>query len=298
MPGTTVDEAREVSAYPAVRLRALDTLWFQVAGTLCNLACTHCFISCSPVNESHGMMSLADVTRHLADAERLGVKEYYLTGGEPFMNREILEIVEALLGRGPVSILTNGLLIRPETAARLKTLSEASAYSLDLRVSIDGFDAASNDAIRGAGTFERALAGIRALADAGLNPVVTVTEACAGAGTREGRTRFLAFLRSLGLAQPRLKILPLLRLGAEVTRQRGYEASESLAGATLTDADFEALQCSSSRMITAKGAYVCPILIDSDDARMGATLDDTLRPFPLRHRACYTCHEFGLSCRT
>lgn len=284
--------------YPAVPLRALDTLWFQVAGTLCNLACTHCFISCSPANDAHGMMSLADVTRHLADAERLGVKEYYLTGGEPFMNREIFEIVEALLERGPVSILTNGLLIRPETAARLKALSDASPYSLDLRVSIDGYDAAANDAIRGEGTFDRAFAGIRALAEAGLNPVVTVTEACAGAGTREGRARLLALLKETGLPRPRLKILPLLRLGAEERRLRGYEEAETLEGATLTDADVDELQCSSSRMITARGAYVCPILIDSDDARMGATLGETLHPFTLRHRACYTCHEYGLTCRT
>ncbi len=285
-------------AFPSAPLKALDTVWFQVAGTLCNLTCTHCFISCSPTNDAHWMMSLDEVRRHLADAERLGVKEYYLTGGEPFMNHEILEIVEALLAKGPVSILTNGLLIRPETAARLKALSDASAYSLDLRVSLDGCDAPSNDAIRGAGTFERALAGVRALAEAGLNPVLTVTEACAGAGTREGRARLLGFLKGLGLSQPRLKILPLLRLGAEERRLRGYAADETLAGVSLTDADVDALQCSSSRMITSKGAYVCPILIDFDDARMGGTLDEALRPFTLKHRACYTCHASGLTCRT
>jgi len=284
--------------FPSSPLVALDTLWLQVAGTLCNLACTHCFISCSPTNDAHGMMTLAEVRRHLADAERLGVKEYYLTGGEPFLNREILPIVEALLEKGPVSILTNGLLVKPETAARLKSLSDGSAYSLDLRVSIDGLDAATNDAIRGAGSFERALAGLRALAEAGLNPVVTVSEACAGAGTREGRTKILAFLKDVGLTRPRLKILPLLRLGAEATRDRGYEPRETLLGVTLDAADVEALQCSSSRMVTSKGAYVCPILIDFDDARMGASLDETLRPFALRHRACYTCHAYGLSCRT
>ena len=284
--------------YPVSPLTALDTLWLQVAGTLCNLACTHCFISCSPTNDAHGMMSLAEVRRHLADAQRLGVKEYYLTGGEPFLNREILPIVEALLEKGPASILTNGLLIRPDTARRLRALSDACEYSLDLRVSIDGLDVATNDAIRGAGSFDRALAGLRALADAGLNPVVTVSEACAGAGSREGRARLLEFLRGIGLARPRLKILPLLRLGAETKRLRGYEAAETLEGLALTAGDLDALQCSSSRMVTSKGAYVCPILIDFDDARMGATLDETLRPFTLKHRACYTCHEYGLSCRT
>jgi AdoMet-dependent heme synthase len=284
--------------FPASPLVALDTLWLQVAGTVCNLQCTHCFISSSPTNHAHEFMSLAQVRPYLEEAERLGVREYYLTGGEPFLNREILEIIEAALALGPVSVLTNGLLIRPETAARLRALADASPYSLDLRVSIDGADAKTNDPIRGEGTFRRIVAAFGILARAGLNPVVTVTEACEGALTTDGRARLLAFLRECGLAQPRLKVLPLLRLGAEATRSRAYAEWESLAGRELTVDEAETLQCSSCRMVTSRGVYVCPILIDHPDARMADTLSGALRPFPLTHAACFTCHEQGLSCRT
>jgi len=284
--------------YPAAPLFALDTLWLQVAGTLCNLQCAHCFISSSPTNHNHEMLSLATVRRHLSDAEALGVKEYYFTGGEPFMNREILEILEAALALGPVSVLTNGLLITLEAAARLRRLSDASEYSLDLRISIDGWDAGTNDPVRGAGTFERILTGIRNLAAAGLNPVITVTEACEGASTAPGRTRFLEFLRSIGLTKPRLKVMPLLRLGAETGRTRPYESWETLRGRTLARHEAEALVCTSGRMVTSKGVYVCPILIDFPGARMGESLGETLRPFELAYRACFTCHEQGLSCRT
>lgn len=289
---------RPATGYPWSPLRALDTLWLQVAGTLCNLRCTHCFISCSPANHSHEMLSLETVKGFLEEARGLGVKEYYFTGGEPFLNPEILEMLEAALVQGPVSVLTNGVLIRPDTARRLRQLSDASDYSLDLRLSIDGWDAASNDPIRGRGTFARILAGIRQLAQAGLNPVITVTEACAGAGSQEGRARLLAVLREIGLRQPRLKVMPLLRLGAEMLRSRAYEPWESLDGRSLTEPEAEALQCSSCRMVSSKGVYVCPILLDFPAARMGATLGETLRPFELRFRACYTCHEQGLSCRT
>jgi MoaA/NifB/PqqE/SkfB family radical SAM enzyme len=283
--------------YPESPLVALDTLWLQVAGTICNLECRHCFISCSPSNHSHGMMTLADVRRHLADAAALGVREYYFTGGEPFLNRELLAMIEAALAQGPVSVLTNGVLITTATAERLRALADASAFSLEIRISIDGFDAAANDAIRGPGTFERILAAIRALAGAGVLPIVTVTEACEEAATADGRARLLAFLREAGLARPRLKVLPLLRIGGEVARGRGYAAWETLRGRTLGKDEAEALQCSSSRTATARGVWVCPILLDAPDARMGATLAETLRPFPLRHAACYTCHERGLSCR-
>ena len=283
---------------PSSPLVALDTVWLQVAGTLCNLECTHCFISSSPTNHSHEMMSLADVRPFLQEAERLGVREYYRTGGEPFLNREILEIIEAALALGPVTVLTNGLPIRPETAARLRALADASPYSLDLRVSMDGADAATNDPIRGRGTFERIVAALGVLARAGLNPVVTFTEACEGALSADGRARLLAFLRDCGLERPRLKVMPLLRLGAEATRSRAYKEWESLEGRALTADEAEALQCSSCRMVTSRGVYVCPILIDFPGARMAGTLEEALRPFELAYPACFTCHEQGLSCRT
>jgi AdoMet-dependent heme synthase len=292
------EAARIPQTFPESPLLALDTLWLQVAGTLCNLQCTHCFISCSPTNTAHGMMTLAQVKAHLADAAALGVREYYFTGGEPFLNRELFEMMEAALVQGPVSVLTNGLLIRRETAERLRRLADRSAYSLDLRISLDGWDAAGNDLVRGAGTFDRVLAAVSHLAAAGLSPILTVTDACEGASSPEGRTRLLQFLRAAGLARPRLKVMPLLRIGAEATRTRGYAEWETLRGRTLTDGEAEALQCSSSRMVTARGAWVCPILIDSPGARMGATLRETLRPFELRYQACFTCHTEGLSCRT
>jgi len=136
-------------AHPDVHLRALDTLWFQVAGTLCNIECTHCFISSSPRNHSHEMLSLADVERRLAEARELGVREYYFTGGEPFMNRDMIPILEATLKQGPATVLTNGMLLRADVCRRLRELFDASEYSLDIRVSLDGFDRESHDAIRG-----------------------------------------------------------------------------------------------------------------------------------------------------
>ena len=284
--------------YPFVPSVSLDTLWFQVAGTICNLKCTHCFISCSPTNHNHEMLSLAQVRERLEEAVRLGVREYYFTGGEPFLNPEILPILEETLRQGPASVLTNGVFLTPERCRRLKELSDASDYSLDLRVSIDGYTAIENDSIRGAGTFEKILRGIANLADTGLNPVVTVTEACDGAGTAEGRARFLAWMRSIGISRPRLKVLSLFRIGAEEGRLRAYESWETLRGRELSWGEAEKLQCSSCRMVTSRGVYVCPILIDEPRAMMGRTLGETLRPFELRYAACFTCHEFGVTCRT
>jgi AdoMet-dependent heme synthase len=283
---------------PSVPFSSLDTLWFQVAGTICNIECTHCFISCSPKNHSHEMLSLADVEKRLAEARELGVREYYFTGGEPFLNRDMLAILEATLRQGPASVLTNGMLLRPEVCRRLRELFDASEYSLDLRVSLDGFDRESHDAIRGKGVWDRVMIGLRNLADAGLNPVITVTTAAEGVASAAGRARFLEIIRGFGFPNPRLKVLSLFRIGAEETRSRAYEAWERLTDEMVTEEQAARLQCSSCRMVTSKGVFVCPILIESPDARMGETLQETLRPFPLGHAACHTCWVDGVTCTT
>jgi len=242
------------------------------------------------------MMSLADIEPRLEEAKRLGVREYYFTGGEPFMNRDMLPILEATLRQGPATVLTNGMLLRPETCRRLRELLDASEYSLDIRVSLDGFDAASHDAIRGAGVWDKVLIGLRNLADAGINPVITVTTAADGVESSEGRSRFLDLIRSFGFAKPRLKVLPLFRIGAEERRTRAYADWERIGD--LDEHAARTLQCSSCRMVTSKGVYVCPILIEQPEARMGDTIEETLRPFPLKFGACHTCWVEGVTCAT
>src|SRR5437763_10701821 len=235
-----------MTLHPHVPMRALDTLWFQVAGTLCNIECRHCFVSSSPTNRSHGMLSLEEVERRLAEGRTLGVKEYYFTGGEPFMNRDMIAILAATLKQGPATVLTNGMLLRQAICRQLRELAGGSEYSLDIRVSLDGFDRATHDAIRGAGVWDRVMIGLHNLAEAGINPSITVTEAADGIATAEGRARFLDLIRTFGFVKPRLKVLPLFRIGAEAARTRAYADWERIS--EIGDASF--LQCASGRMVT------------------------------------------------
>jgi molybdenum cofactor biosynthesis enzyme MoaA len=234
----------------------------------------------------------------LDEGVRLGVKEYYFTGGEPFLNPQMEEILEAALACGPTTVLTNGLLLDAARCGRLKVLSEASDYSLDLRISLDGYDAESNDPIRGEGTFERILAGAVAAETAGLTPVMTVTEVLQENATQEGRQRFLELLKARGIARPRLKILPVFQLGAEAERSGAYAEWQRLASDDAPAESWEHLQCSSCRMVTDQGVWVCPILVNEPSGRMGQRLEDTLDSFPLDHPACWTCHVHGVSCKT
>jgi len=283
---------------PLVELKSLDTLWFQVGGTVCNIACTHCFISCSPTNHTHEFMPLADVIPYLEEGAALGVREYYFTGGEPFLNPDMEAILEATLRFGPASVLTNGLLMNRDRCRRLKALSDASDYSLDMRISLDGWDAATNDPIRGEGTFDRIVKGIVTLSEAGLNPVITVTEVTREYATDRGKEKFFELLRSLGIERPRLKVLPMFQMGAEAERTGAYRSWQRLKDGDAPDGSWDHLQCSSCRMVTDQGVWVCPILVNEPQGKMGKTLADTLNAYPLDHPACWTCHVYGVSCRT
>jgi sulfatase maturation enzyme AslB (radical SAM superfamily) len=281
---------------PSVPLAHLDDLWFQVAGTVCNLTCRHCFISCSPHNHSFGFLDLETVRRALEESKALGVKEYYFTGGEPFLNRDMVAVLGLTLQYGPASVLTNGTVFKDEWLERLRRAEDASPYSLEFRVSIDGFSPEENDPVRGEGTFERAMRGVRQLVAHGFLPIITV------ARTRDDQDDaalvegFVRVLRANGYDRPRLKLLPTLRLGAEVERQRGYHDEERVTPEMMEGFDQGLLICNRSRIVTDRGVYVCPILIEASDARLGATLAESVGPYALRHHACYTCYQYGTIC--
>ena len=283
---------------PELPFTGLDVLWLQVTGTVCNIACRHCFISCGPSNGSHPVMETRAVLELLSEARARGVKEYYFTGGEPFLHPDLPTLIAATLTQGPLTILTNGILIDDAVAARLAAEQAKSPYSLDLRVSLDGTSAAENDAVRGRHTFGKILAGAQALVRAGLNPVFTVTTVHATYEQSAGRLRFFEELRALGLERPRVKFIPPFHLGREARRSEGYAEDAVLGVEVLAAGDEHILLCASSRTVTARGVFPCPILIEAAGARMGATLGEGLHPIRLNHPACVTCHVEGFSCRT
>jgi uncharacterized Fe-S cluster-containing radical SAM superfamily protein len=286
--------ARSDPGFPAQPLHHLDALWIQVAGTLCNLTCTHCFVSCGPQDQRHALLSRDEVRTRVAEALPLGVKEFYFTGGEPFLHRELIEILADTLEHGPVTVLTNGTLLTDRRIEALARLSDAALYSLEIRVSLDGASAAEHDFIRGAGAYERAIDGLVRLSRRGMMPIVTVTRP-EDSEPSEFRARWIERLVAVGISRPRLKVLPFFRLGRESSRTRGYEAGETLAG--LGEAfDPAVLPCGSCRAVTSRGVFPCPLLVDEPGARMGARLDEAHGPVALSHGACFTCWVTGSTC--
>src|SRR3954471_15343220 len=161
LPVVPLDFAVDPARAPTVETTQLDTLWFQLTGTICNIACRHCFITCGPKEDRVPMMETAAVLALLDEAEALGVREYYFTGGEPMLHPDFFALCGAALARGPLTVLTNGILINEEAAKQARRVFDDARYSFELRVSLDGMTAEINDPVRGKGTFQEISAGLR-----------------------------------------------------------------------------------------------------------------------------------------
>ncbi len=281
---------------PEIPLQALDQLWFQVAGTRCNIACDHCFISCSPTNRTFDFMTLAEIQTRLEESILLGVREYYFTGGEPFMHPQLLDILALTLQYGPTSVLTNGMLLNDTVVQKLHEIEAGTNYSLEIRVSLDGYTAEMNDPIRGKGVFKKTIAGVQRLVRHHFLPIITIAKTWADTADAEMHADFVALLKSIGYDRPRLKILPALKIGREIARDRGYAEHERITPEMLADYDTTHLLCASGRIATNHGIYVCPILINEPAARLGGTLTESFKNALLCHQACYTCYLYGAIC--
>ena len=285
-----------VTSAAAVELRHLDNLWIQVSGTRCNIECRHCFNNSGPRETTFGLMTLEAVNQAIAAASARGVREIYFTGGEPFLHAQLLEMVACALTVAPTTVLTNGMLISDRMADTLADLATAARYSLEVRVSLDGYTEQTNDAIRGRGVFHLALAGAVRLARRNLLPIITIVRTWDDTDELAMLAGFTRVLRDAGCDRPRIKVLPALPLGRELTRVAGLQRDECVTTAMLDGFDRDLLMCSNSRVVTDRGVWVCPLLVEQPDAQLGTTLDEAGSSYELRHQTCVTCWRYGTIC--
>ncbi|CAI2717358.1 radical SAM protein [Nitrospina watsonii] len=292
------EQAPVIDRVPEVPMTGLETLWLQTGGTLCNLACTHCFISCHPKNDSIPFMTLQQTRARLEESVSLNVQDYYITGGEVFLNPEIFEILEAILEYGPCTILTNGLLLTPIRVERLVEIQKKATHAMHFRVSLDSLDEQENDAIRGENCFRLAMQGVANLSKAGFSTHLTMVRSWDDEEDAVWEEKALAFMKDHHVPEPQVKFLPGFLMGELAHTERGYHENERVTEKCFENYPITNLQCSSSRMATSQGVYVCPILVEEPSAKMGDTLEETMRPFPLSHPACYTCRISGMTCKS
>jgi uncharacterized Fe-S cluster-containing radical SAM superfamily protein len=286
----------------SVALRALKTLWFNT-GTLCNITCSHCYIESSPKNDRLAYLTLEDVKAYLdeIEADRLGTKLIGFTGGEPFLNKSIIAMLEEALGRGfEVLVLTNAMRPMQRHKLQLLELKERYGRRLRLRVSLDDPRAPVHDAERGGGSYENTLAGLSWLAANGFS-VEVAGRGFAHEPERQLRARFQILLDHIGLPLDASDPSALVIFPEMDPASDPPEISTACWG--ILKKDPGEVMCATARMVVRrKGApapavVACTLLPYDAEFELGPTLRAAARPVALNHKYCASfCVLGGASC--
>ncbi|CAD0185499.1 Antilisterial bacteriocin subtilosin biosynthesis protein AlbA [Ruegeria sp. THAF57] len=288
----------------SVALKNPQTLWFNT-GTLCNIECTNCYIASSPTNNALVYITADEVRAYLGQIEERAwpVREIGFTGGEPFMNPQMIEMTRAALERGfEVLILTNAMqpMMRPKVREGLLDLQRDFGDKLTLRISVDHFRPDLHDEERGQGSFDKTVEGMKWLRDNGFQMAVAGRSVW-GDTDAESRAGYAAFYRAHGFdidaQNPAQTVLfPEMDETIEVP-----EITTACWG--ILDKSPEAVMCSNARMVVKRkgsdkpGVLACTLLAYEPEFEMGETLAEAEADVHLNHPHCAKfCVLGGASC--
>jgi uncharacterized Fe-S cluster-containing radical SAM superfamily protein len=288
-----------------VALAGLRTLWFNT-GTLCNIACVGCYMESSPRNDALVYLRAAEVAAYLDEAAARGepLVEVGFTGGEPFMNPELVPMLAEVLSRPGLSaiVLTNAMQPMRRYADSLLALRDRFGTArLTIRVSLDHHEEAAHDLERGAGAFAKTMEGLRWLAREGFRLHVAGRLGFGRQGEAAMREGFAALFAEHGIpvdaSDPvALMLFPEMDAAADVP-----EITEACWGILHKTPD--SVMCASSRMVVKrKGAarpvvLACTLLPYDPQFELGATLAEASRAVALNHPHCARfCVLGGAAC--
>ncbi|MEM0978232.1 MAG: radical SAM protein [Pseudomonadota bacterium] len=288
----------------SVPLMGATTLWFNT-GTLCNIECVNCYIESSPQNDRLVYITAPEVEEYLDQIEQRDwpTKEIAFTGGEPFMNPEMIEIMEVCLERGfDVLVLTNAMrpMMRKTMQAGILRLNAAYAEKMTFRISLDHFREELHDEERGSQSFQRALEGMDWLRDNGVKMAVA-GRTLWGDSDADSRQGYADLYARHGYK------IDAFNPGETVLFP---EMDETVDVPEITTACWGILNksprevmCSSSRMVVKrKGAdrptvLACTLLPYDPQFELGETLEEAEAPVKLNHPHCAKfCVLGGASC--
>ncbi len=286
----------------SVALRSLDTLWFNT-GTLCNLTCAHCYIESSPRNDRLSYLTLAEMRDYLDEIARdaLPTRLIGFTGGEPFMNPDMIAMLRDVLSRGlHALVLTNAMTPMRRLRADLLTLRESHGDRLAIRVSLDHHDRAMHERERGAGTWDPTMDGLLWLARNGFSPDV--------AGRRftaepEDQVR-AGYARLFSQSDIDIDATDPVRLMLFPEMDPVYDVPEITSDCWgILHKSPDDVMCASARMVVKrKGAdhpvvLACTLLPYDPAFELGRTLAEAERSVALNHPHCASfCVLGGAAC--
>jgi hypothetical protein len=294
-------EPRTITSTGTVRgyidAHALDELWFHT-GTACNLACPFCLEGSKPGDNRLQRIMLADARPFIDEAIELGVKQFSFTGGEPFVVKDFVNILEYAATYRPCLVLTNGTDPVLQRLHQLEALTQLP-HPIFFRISIDYADERRHDSGRGSGNFAKALEGMQRLHEMGFS-VSVARQAEPEEDVELVTASFRDLLATAGLPTG-LRIVAFQDFGEPDTPSAVPDVTEQCMTQFHTGVTRRDFMCAFSKMVIKIGGrmrvYACTLVDDDPEYDMGASLRESLtQRVLLKHHRCYSCFAYGSSC--
>ena len=286
-----------------VEFNGFKTLWFNT-GTLCNIACSNCYIESSPKNDRLVYLSLADVVEFLDELEELSGKtcEIGFTGGEPFLNPDFLKMLAECQRRDlSIMVLTNAMKpLQNKIDGLLKLKKVFGTKKIVFRVSIDHYNKDLHEVERGVGTWDPMIKGLKWLRD-NKYTINVAGRSLSQESDNECREGYKTLFDELGLQLDaynpnELVIFPEMDITVDVP-EITTNCWEILSVRPETQ------MCASSRMVVKRKGQERPIVVSCTllpyerEFELGKTLSEASKKIYLNHQHCSKfCVLGGASC--
>jgi len=282
-----------------VEAEKIKTLWFNT-GTLCNIECKNCYIESSPKNDRLVYLTFDEVKNFIDEAieKNLGTEEIGFTGGEPFMNKDIIKMIEYSLSKGlKTLVLSNAM--KP-MLNRVEEIKKVNHKNLTIRVSIDHYEKSKHEEIRGKNTYDIMMKGLKWLDENDFNYALA-TRLLWNETEEELRKNFGIFVKNNHLKLNTNSKQELVTFAEMDERVDTPEITTSCWN--ILKKDPKDIMCSSSRMIVRKkdlkkpSVIACTLLPYDEEFDLGQTLTNSLQKIYLNHKHCSKfCVLGGSSC--
>ena len=280
-----------------IRPHALDELWFHT-GTACNLSCPFCLEGSTPGDNRLERVLLSDLRPFIDEALTLNVRQFSFTGGEPFIIKDIINILTYAATHRPCLVLTNGTDAVLKRLHQIRTLRECP-HPLSFRISIDYTNEDRHDAGRGAGNFRKSLAALHELHAMGFT-VSVARQMLPDENTAEVETAFSALFTEYDLP-PDLRLIAFPDFGTPGSTPDVPAVTENCMTRYQDEQTRRQFMCATSKMVIKKNGrmrvYACTLVDDDEDYDLGGSLTASMaEEVRLRHQRCYSCFKYGASC--
>ena len=280
-----------------IESQLLKELWFHT-GTICNLSCPFCLEGSKPGDDRLNKIMLEDVKPCVDEALELGVERFSFTGGEPFVIKDMVDILDYCLERRSCLVLTNAT---QPLNARLKDIEPLlnKSHDLSFRISFDYPDAARHDDGRGKGMFDLALETVGRLHALGFSVSIArqrEKDEDIDAVDRQYQEHF----KQAGLPMD-TRIVSFPNFLTPGSLAEVPHITEHCMTTYHTQESRDQFMCNFSKMIVKKDGkmrvYACTLVDDDLDYDLGGTLTESMKArVMMKHHRCYSCFAQGASC--